>query len=156
MKALQLITLDELREIRRIWVIEKHELEDSLPLIYQEVIGQQFPDDRLDEAGYFKEEDMAMLRDICKGDELIYQLVRELIDIEKSYKSMERRSGLFDAFEQAFRRNFYSDEADATTRARRLSWAMEEAKKGKYQQLPLFADPSTSSHEKDNQDNHQQ
>jgi hypothetical protein len=40
---LQLITLDELHEIRRIWLYEKHEFDDRLPRIYEEVTGQQFP-----------------------------------------------------------------------------------------------------------------
>jgi DNA sulfur modification protein DndC len=34
-KDLNLITLDELHEIRRIWLNEKHEFDDSLPGIYQ-------------------------------------------------------------------------------------------------------------------------
>ena len=43
--GLCLITLDELRIIRRIWVNDKHEFEDSLPRIYKEVFGKEF--DRL-------------------------------------------------------------------------------------------------------------
>ncbi|MFO7816094.1 MAG: DNA phosphorothioation system sulfurtransferase DndC, partial [Desulfovibrionales bacterium] len=35
MKGVQVITLDELEEIRRIWVEEKHEVEDLLPKIYE-------------------------------------------------------------------------------------------------------------------------
>ena len=33
-RSLELITLAELEEIRRIWVVEKHEFEDRLPVIY--------------------------------------------------------------------------------------------------------------------------
>ncbi|MGX1117991.1 DNA sulfur modification protein DndC [Streptomyces ambofaciens] len=40
---IELITLDELHEIRRIWVFDKHEVEDSLPQIYQEATGEPFP-----------------------------------------------------------------------------------------------------------------
>jgi DNA sulfur modification protein DndC len=36
-RSIELITLDELQEIRRIWVVDKHEMEDSLPRIYEEV-----------------------------------------------------------------------------------------------------------------------
>src|SRR5262245_31718365 len=42
-RNLQLITLDELHEIRRIWLYEKHEFDDSLPQVYQEVTGDSFP-----------------------------------------------------------------------------------------------------------------
>ena len=34
-KDLELITLQELKEIRRLWVVEKHEIEDSLPSVYE-------------------------------------------------------------------------------------------------------------------------
>lgn len=37
---LELITLPELRNIRRIWVYDKHEFEDSVPRIYEEVTGK--------------------------------------------------------------------------------------------------------------------
>ena len=43
-RNLELITLQELREIRRWWVIEKHETEDYLPRIYEEETGTAFPD----------------------------------------------------------------------------------------------------------------
>lgn len=41
---LELITIPELRAIRRIWVNEKHEFDDSLPRIYERVIGKSFDD----------------------------------------------------------------------------------------------------------------
>ena len=40
---LDLITMEELHEIRRIWVFEKHEIEDALPRIYQEGDGSGLP-----------------------------------------------------------------------------------------------------------------
>ena len=50
-RALQLITLDELHEIRRIWRYEKHEFDDSLPRIYQEATGEPFPSRLIDAQG---------------------------------------------------------------------------------------------------------
>jgi DNA sulfur modification protein DndC len=47
-RDIQLITDDELKEIRRIWVTEKHEIEDTLPQIYREVTGRDFPTDVVD------------------------------------------------------------------------------------------------------------
>ena len=38
MAGLELITREELEEIRRIWVVEKHEIEDSLPALYERVM----------------------------------------------------------------------------------------------------------------------
>ena len=146
----EIITLQELREIRRIWVVEKHEMEDSVPAIYKSVMGRPFPDGRLDEAYLFSEKELMALKDICGQNELLYQLVRELLDIEKTYRNMERRAGLFDAFEHAFRRGFYSDEDDATARAQRLRRAMDAAKTGKYDQPSLFPQPGNSEKPVDN------
>src|SRR5947209_10166054 len=35
--------MQELREVRRIWLHEKHEFDDSLPKIYEEATGEPFP-----------------------------------------------------------------------------------------------------------------
>lgn len=116
-KDLELISLSELRKIRDIWVEEKHEVEDSLPYIYEEVTGQVFPDVKrynLTGLGY---EEMMVLRDICGDDDTHYQLVRELLHVEKQHSIMTRRSGLTTAIEKAFEKGFYADEEDAKQRA---------------------------------------
>jgi DNA sulfur modification protein DndC len=61
-------------------------------------------------------EEMALLRDIC-GDDLHFQLARELIDVERQHRSMGRRHGLFKALESAFRRGSYESAEEAEGRA---------------------------------------
>jgi DNA sulfur modification protein DndC len=39
-----LLRVEDLEEIRRIWVFEKHEIDDSVPRIYEEVMGEPYPD----------------------------------------------------------------------------------------------------------------
>lgn len=117
-RDIELITLAELEEIRRIWVVEKHEIEDSLPGVYEEATGQPYPGGRIDDNLVMGATEVAILRDLCGEDELHFQLTRELLSIEKRHKSMLRRAGLFDALEHAFHRNFYDDEEDAIRRAR--------------------------------------
>jgi len=46
LRDITLITPEELSEIRRIWLEEKHEFDDSLPRIYREVTGEVFRDSR--------------------------------------------------------------------------------------------------------------
>ncbi|MDQ4408680.1 MULTISPECIES: hypothetical protein [unclassified Rhizobium] len=118
---IQLITLEELREIRRLWVVEKHEIEDSLPRIYEEVLGKPFPDGRMDDSLSFGHAEMEILRQICGEDELHFQLTRELLDIERQHRTMARRSGLFRALEQSLRRGSYdsAEEAEQTALRRR-------------------------------------
>ena len=72
--------------------------------------------------------EMELLRDICESDELHFQLVRELLSVEKRHKSMLRRAGLFDALEASFYRNFYDNEEDAIERARTRRDALGEAR----------------------------
>jgi DNA sulfur modification protein DndC len=117
-REIELITLDELHEIRRIWVLEKHEIEDILPVLYEEVTGTVFPGAPMDDATPFGASEMSLLSDVS-GGRLHFELIRELLDVELRYRSMARRAGLFVALEQAFRRNFYDDEQDATEFARR-------------------------------------
>ena len=49
--------MDELHEIRRIWLNEKHEFDDSLPRIYEEVTGEEFPRQRRSTATALRAED---------------------------------------------------------------------------------------------------
>lgn len=118
-RDIQLITMDELTEIRRIWLVEKHELEDSLPRLYEETTGERFPTGRFDDGFGLSREDLLILKEVCGDDTLHYQLVRELLDIEKRYRLMARRAGLYDALDTAFRRGFYDNEEDALDFARK-------------------------------------
>lgn len=138
-RDIELITLDELQEIRRIWVVEKHELEDALPRIYEETTGQTYPGQPVDDAHPFGADEVALLREACVDDRLHFELVRELLDVERRYRTMARRAGLYDALEGAFRRHFYTDEDDATERARYRRDALKSAQEGKYQQLLLLS-----------------
>ena len=127
-KDIDLITLKELEAIRRIWVVEKHEIEDSLPRIYEEAAGVPYPGRRLDDNAAMGADEVALLHELCDGDRLHFQLVRELLSVEKRHKSMLRRTGLFDALERAFVRSFYVDEKDAVERARQRRDALATAR----------------------------
>lgn len=114
---MELITLHELEEIRRVWVVEKHEIEDSLPSIYERATSSQYPGKTLDENLMFGREEMAILHDVCRGDRVHYELARELLDVERRFRTMSRRAGLFSALDDAIKRGFYENEEDATKMA---------------------------------------
>lgn len=116
-RNLELISIEELKKIRDIWVEDKHEVEDSLPHIYEQTMGKPFPDEKrysLSGLGY---EEMVLLKECCGEDEIHYQLVRELLHVERQHSLMTRRSGLFKSIEEALVKGFYSDEDDAKQRA---------------------------------------
>lgn len=137
-RDIELISLAELHEIRRIWVVDKHELEDSLPRVYQEITGQVFPGQRIDDNLVLGAEEMDLLRDACDGDQLHFELTRELLDVERRYRTFARRSGLYDALEQSLKRGFYLDEHDATDRAVRRRDAIAAAHSGDARAVEAF------------------
>jgi len=114
---LELVSIEDLEEIRRIWVMEKHEIEDSLPKIYEEATGEPYPVKNLDENQIFKPDDMALLKDICHahGDKenIQYQLARELLHLEQQHRTMARRSGLYDTIDKALERGAFDNSAEA-------------------------------------------
>lgn len=125
---IELITLDELAEIRRLWVLEKHELEDSLPGIYRATMGEDYPGGRLDDNLALGAEEMAILRELCEDDNIHYQLTRELLDVERQHHALGRRHGLFKNLEQAFRRGFFDSAEDAQQRALERREVIEAAR----------------------------
>ena len=117
-KAIELITVEELQEIRRIWVVEKHEMEDSLPRIYKEVIGEAYPAPRLDDTMAVHAADLALLKEECGDDGLHYELTRALIGITRQSQQDQRRAGHFDLMEKTFAKHYYDDQADALSSAK--------------------------------------
>jgi DNA sulfur modification protein DndC len=121
-----LITLDELHEIRRIWVLEKHEGEDYVPIIYREVTGADFPGPVSLESSPFGLDEYQVLREVSESD-LQYQMLREMLHVEQRYRTASRRAGLYESLEDALKRGFYENEEDALSRARRRYAALKEA-----------------------------
>lgn len=120
-KNIELITLHELEEIRRIWIAEKHEIEDSLPGIYEKATGRTYPGKTLDENLIFGPDEMAILNEVCEDDRIHYELSRELLDVERRYRTMSRRAGLFNAIDGAMQRGYYENEEDATQMALKVA-----------------------------------
>lgn len=131
-KSIELISIEELLEIRKIWIVKKCELEDNLPNIYKEETGKDLPVKQFDENTMFGPSEMALLKNLCDGDELHFQLIRELLAVEKKYQMMANRAGLFDQLKDTVRHHFWRDEEDATERALVHKKALEEAESGNY------------------------
>lgn len=116
-RDIELITPEELQEIRRIWVIDKHELEDRLPKIYREATGQDYAGSALDDDLVLGAAEMDQLGEVCGGDRLHYELTRELLSMTRQQRGAAKRSGLFGQLEKSFGKHFYDNEADAVARA---------------------------------------
>ena len=115
---LELIRIQELREIRKIWVLEKHEFDDAVPRIYFEVTGKEFEDpDWICSEGFAKEE-WDILKKVCSdlyGDEeLAFEMMYSLIDVESNAAGMNQRKGIIEELEKVIAKTFYKNEDDAT------------------------------------------
>ena len=115
---LELITIDELRNIRRIWVFDKHEFEDSLPGIYEDIIGKKFEDPEWVGSEVFRKEEWDILKEVVDElypeEELAFEMAYSLIDTENQSSSLNKRKGITDSLEECIRKTFYKNEEDAT------------------------------------------
>lgn len=119
-KNIELVTQEELREIRRIWIVDKHEMEDTLPKIYEEATGDPYPGETLDDDLVLGAAEMLELKEICGDDRLHYELSRELLSRTRQQRNSTKRAGLFEQMEKTFSKHFYDSEEDAIGRANRL------------------------------------
>lgn len=124
-QAAELVSMNELREIRRIWLQEKHEFQDSLPKIYEEVTGRAFPKPETDDT-VLGRDDWELLKGICGEDEDFFTLQTELLDIERQFRGMSRRPGIYEALEDRLRARQYASEEEAV-RIRREQTAKRDA-----------------------------
>jgi DNA sulfur modification protein DndC len=126
-----LLALEDLEEIRRIWIFEKHEIEDSVPRIYEEVMGKSYPAPRLDESQVFDAGDIALLRDITENDDdpdqLHFHLMRQLLAVEGKYQHAARRAGLFDELNSVLEYHAFNGEAEALEFAVHRHLSVEKA-----------------------------
>lgn len=112
-REIELISITELQEIRRIWVTEKDEIEDSLPKVYEEEVQKPYPGRSIDENLIFDSATFDLLRKICDGDQLLYESTRNLLNVERKYRLKGARHGLFEKVESTLQKGFYADEEDA-------------------------------------------
>jgi len=125
MREMTLITEDELEEIRRIWVTEKHEVEDALPQIYKEAFGTPYPYDSNGRNPILNAKSLGILKEICGEDELHYQMVRNLLSIEYQYRAKHLRRGIFDKLQSEIERCFFTGEEDALEFAKQQQLARQ-------------------------------
>jgi DNA sulfur modification protein DndC len=140
MRDITLITHEEMSEIRRIWLEERHEFDDNLPHIYMEVTGEFFQDPR-PAAGYslLGIDEWNVLEEICEGDDMHLELMAKLLDTERQYRKMSRRVGIYDTLEKCFQTSSRSQQEaiDNAHFKRDLKEAVDQGDVDKVKQLTL-------------------
>jgi DNA sulfur modification protein DndC len=146
-RQIQLISLEELDEIRRLWLHEKHEFDDSLPRIYKEVTGEPFPRPR-EEGNTLRSDDWDLLREVCEGDEVLFDLQVALLGVEQKFRGMTRRHGVIDALERCLKAAIFEDEEEAvgilTKRDQQLKSLKGQDEDDQRRQLVLFREDRTN------------
>jgi len=116
LSTVELITQEELEEIRRIWVEDKHEIEDILPSVYEEVVGRPFITNR-NYTSNLEQEVLDELFILTKEHPLQYELVRSLLSIEQDFQSMTRRVGIHQRLIEELKRSGYLNSEEAQNSA---------------------------------------
>ncbi len=114
---LELIRIPELQAIRRIWVYDKHEFDDSLPGIYEKIFNIPFDDPEWLHADNFGKEEWDILQEVCQemyeDETLAFEMMYSLIDIENNALGIDQRKKIEEDLEKVFRKTFYKNEQDA-------------------------------------------
>jgi DNA sulfur modification protein DndC len=108
-RKLQLITSDELHEIRRIWRTERGDWDDSVPKIYRSVIGSQLQWVH-DDIGPFGPSEAVLLEHICQENGIPPMLIIKLITAELASQGMQRRSSVYSKIESILREEWRGEE----------------------------------------------
>ena len=133
-KDVPLIRMEELSFIRQIWLDEKHEFDDSLPRIYEEVTGKTYNDGMISKNKYFGAAESKLLENVCRelypDEELLSQMQHALLDIEAKAAAISNKRNVILNFEKEIKKAFYRDEEEAEKiakqRAHRISNVTED------------------------------
>jgi hypothetical protein len=114
---IELVSLDELDAIRRIWVEEKGEIEDLVPQIFERVFGERYPG-RVLEPVPLEPEDLALLSEVTseldpEAGSQLYQLTRNLLAVQFQSMQTQKRSRHLDRLEEVLKANAFRTELDA-------------------------------------------
>jgi DNA sulfur modification protein DndC len=157
-KEVDLISREELEEIRRIWLEEKGELEDYVPQIYEEVMGVPYFGHAVIDSP-FEQADLDLLKQTCRewvGSNMpaddaalseerakeAYELTRALLAAGIRSGENKRRSKQLDCVGAILQKCAFTDEAQATEFARKSSQEGEAA-----EDSPKEAESADSSDE---------
>jgi DNA sulfur modification protein DndC len=114
---IELISIEELEEIRRLWVEEKGEIEDFVPTVYAEVLGRPYPGKDLEQSP-LDANDLRLLEAVATevdpeaADEL-YKLTRTLLATQFQTIESHKRSKHLDRLEGVLQHYAFRNEGEA-------------------------------------------
>lgn len=116
-QLIELISMAELDEIRRLWVEEKGEIEDLLPSIYFEVFGSPYPGKNIEQspldASDLKLLELAANEVDKEASQELYKLTRSLLAVQFKTMESQKRSMHLDRLEEVLRHYAFRNENEA-------------------------------------------
>jgi len=116
-KNLELLDFEDLETIRKIWVEEKKETEDTLPQIYERVTGEKYKGAIRAYSPIINNRILEKLEMHCKEhsdpDSLKYYQLRSLLAIEDKYKHQLRRAKITEELSRSIDKGAFSSIDDA-------------------------------------------
>jgi DNA sulfur modification protein DndC len=104
---LDLIRDPELKAIRRLWRQEDSDWQDSVPEIYEDVMGKQLNWVQ-DDLRAFSELEEEVLREVAAEDGIQPALMKKLLDTELQHHGMKRRAKIYSQIDSVFKEDWRS------------------------------------------------
>jgi len=102
---MDLIREEELREIRRLWREERSDWEDSVPKIYEQVMGESL-DWVQDDYSSFGETEARVLKEVCDVENVPPELIQKLLDTELQHHGMKRRASIYTEIDKVLKEDW--------------------------------------------------
>ncbi|SCZ43079.1 DNA sulfur modification protein DndC [Pseudomonas oryzihabitans] len=114
---IELIPLDEIDAIRRIWVEEKGEIEDLVPQIYERVFNEPYPGKPLEQHP-LENEDLDLLKEVAaeldpEAADRLYRLTRNLLAVQFQSMQSQKRSLHLNRLDEVLKANAFRTEEEA-------------------------------------------
>lgn len=104
----ELVTRDELQYIRSQW-IENGDWQDTLPKIYEEIIGEPFYSGYVNQP-FISPADYEVLENICKDENVDIDVIKALITLENKYLGIKYRNDIYNNIDKILNRDIVHEE----------------------------------------------
>lgn len=104
----ELITREELEFIRNQW-IENGDWEDTLPKIYEEIVGKPFYSGYVNQP-FISNSDYHVLENICTEKKVDLDVLKSLITLENKYLGVKQRNDIYNRIDKILNRDIVHEE----------------------------------------------
>jgi DNA sulfur modification protein DndC len=121
---MELISVEELYEIRRLWCVERQDWEDSVPHIFHAVNGSDLNWPK-DDDGAFDADQKELLSSLCQEHDVPFDLVARLLEVERQSTGMAKRAGVQKALQAVLSQEWGSEAeimVEAAERQKEITW----------------------------------